>query len=149
MQYTPRTREEADESRLLEKGEGQFEIVKAEESVSKGGCPMIAVTLKVWDMKGKQGLINDWILLNEQWDWKLRHLADAIGVTDKYEDGLLKVEDLPGKSGVLNIAVKIDKSGKYGPQNSVKEYLVVKNLTPQNTVEKPADTNFPDDDIPF
>lgn len=153
MQYTPKTRQQADEARLLAKGDGNFEIVSAEESWNnKCKCNMLTLNLKAWDVNGKQGMLKDWILLNEDWDWKLRHLADSVGLTDKYESGTLQAEDFEGRAGNLYITIKHDKKGEYGPQNSVREYVTIKDVTREPKASKSSvtqETNDLDDDIPF
>ena len=59
-------------------------------------------------------------------EYKLRHFAYAVGLGDAYESGNLDGRDgaLVGRQGFVKIKGEEDKSGKFGPKNVVKDYVV-------------------------
>lgn len=143
MKFTPRTEEEVKKFTLLEKGLGNFEVISATEEFSeKRQCDMLHLILKVWDVHGKQGLIHDYILNNEDFEWKLRHFCYSANLDTYYEKGDVKPEYCVGAAGKLDIGISKDKSGKYPDKNSVKDYIFEK--PPESDKEE-----FKDDDIPF
>ena len=121
---------------LLTPGVYDFEVVSAEEKMSKAGNEMIALRLKVWDKDGKEHYIYDYLL--EALAYKLKHFAECTGLLPAIESGSLSADDCEGKCG--SVLIKIDKGdATYAEKNSVKDYVV----QPKN-----SDT-FEQDDLPF
>jgi hypothetical protein len=132
-----------------------FEIRAAEETISKNGNDMIKLTVDVYNSEGKKQTIFDYLL--ESMAYKLRHCADACGLTAQYESGSLDAIEFEGKSGKCKINIQKDKSGQYPDKNGIADYLV-------DDAPKPALRSAPrapvgagagswmadmDDDIPF
>lgn len=132
--FTPKT--ENDLYQLLEKGDYDFEVLNAEDAVSKKGNPMIKLTLKIYDKNGNGRQMYDYLL--EALAFKLKHFCEATGLDDKYKAGKLEASDCLAKSG--KVMIDVESSDAYPPRNSVKDYVKIK-------VNK--DNNFIDNDIPF
>jgi hypothetical protein len=153
MRFTPKTEAQINEGKLLKPGYGDFQVIKVEEKYSeKAACDMLILTLKVWDESGKEGLITDYILNNDRFEWKLRHFFYSAGIGHLYEKGDVSPEDLMGAQGQLIIITKKDKTGQYPDQSAVKDYIdeaevAAKEMNkPVNRNKQPAD-NFIDDDL--
>lgn len=155
MNFIPLSDEELAKQRgQLLPGSADFEILYAEESVSKQGNPMIKLQLKVWDSEGKQGLIFDYITNNAQ--WKIRQLLESVERIDLYGTGELAASQLEGRTGKATIYLQKDKSGKYEDSMKIKDYLSESSADPKavELAESLGATLLPsqkpgDDDIPF
>jgi len=118
MRFTPKTQEEIDFENLLPKGEYDFEVVKAEDAVSKKGNEMIKVNLKVFHGEGFQ-FVTDYLM--EAMAYKLRHFFETIGMIDAYNAGSVQAADLVGACGKVHIDIE-PASGEYAAKNTVKDY---------------------------
>lgn len=127
MRYNPITPEQANEGggdfELLPAGRYKMRVVEAVEKTSKKGNPMLEIVLecqhphhdytrRVWD----------YLLGTEEAAWKLRHFADAAGLTDQYETGELSPNDALGCIVEAEIKV-VPAKDDYPAKNSVKDYL--------------------------
>jgi hypothetical protein len=145
-------KEENDLIDLLEVGDGDFEVIEAVEKHSKSnGNPMIELKLKVWDSKGQEGIIFDYLMLTgSNFSLrKIRHFCYSCGLEALYDQGSLSASDCDGKAGKLKIDFQKGTNG-YQDKNTVKDYIVAseetKKLDPRSTSAQ--DEKF-DDDIPF
>jgi hypothetical protein len=119
--FKPRTEQEIAESRLLPKGDYDFEIVEAAEKNSKtSGKPMIELKIRVSNGSGSR-TITDYLLAETP--EKLRHAAVACGLLDRYESGSLSDSDFRGKRGRLKLAIEKDKKKQYPDKNIVAGYI--------------------------
>lgn len=118
MRFTPKTQEELDFENLLSKGEYDFEVVKAEDAVSKKGNEMIKVNLKVFHGEGFQ-FVTDYLM--EAMAYKLRHFFETVGMIDAYNAGSVQSADLVGACGKVRIDIE-PASGEYAAKNTVKDY---------------------------
>lgn len=139
MKFTPKSEKDLAEDGLWPVGEYGFEVlsdIKLGEKVyatcdrtskvkpdGSGGNEMIQLVLKVYNSEGNHRVIIDYLL--ESIAYKLRHAADACGLLDKYESGVLSAEDFLGKSGTLKL--KVGKpNGDYAAKNEVQDYVTGK-----------------------
>jgi hypothetical protein len=119
--FKPRTEQEIAESRLLPKGDYDFEILEAAEKNSKtSGKPMIELKIRVSNGSGSR-TITDYLLAETP--EKLRHAAVACGLLDRYESGSLSDSDFRGKRGRLKLAIEKDKKKQYPDKNIVAGYI--------------------------
>ena len=145
MNFTPKTEKEIEEANLLPPGTYDFEIVDALDKTSKAGNEMIELNLRVFDSEGSSRYVRDWLM--ESIPAKLRHVAYACGLGDKYEAGSLVAQDFLDRTGQVKLVVKKDKTGQYSDQNSVRDYLIAAgSASPQ---VKPQVPDLEEDDIPF
>lgn len=161
MQFQPKTQEdiireqkEFAAKNVLPKGEYDFEVAAAEDTVSKkSGNEMIKLTLKVWGEDGKERAVTDYLL--GAMEHKLYHFAHATGLGDLYEAGGLEAIDCEGRSG--RVKLKVESSEQYGTKNAVVDYVAAKPKAHGDVALKPKpkaaldpDLDAPeDDDIPF
>jgi hypothetical protein len=112
------------QKRLRPPGDYDFSIVKAEEKKSKAGNDMLELTLMVYDKDGTTFTQMDWIVA--AMEWKLRHFAYTIGMSNEYEAGQLDAASLQGRSGKVTLAVEKGrddgKGGLFPDKNNVKDY---------------------------
>lgn len=145
MKFTPKSEEQIkqdqirrQEERLLAAGECDFEVIGADEQFNeKNKCDMFILTLRIWDKNGKESTLKDWILNNDQFEWKLRHFCHSAGLEDYYETGDLSTYYMRGKTGKLMLSVRKDKKGKFPDQNAVDDYILATEREP----------DFIDDDL--
>lgn len=166
MKFTPKTEQELQSARLLPEGTYAFDVLSAEDRLSKAGNEMIALELLVYTQDGGTRKVRDFLM--EKMAFKLAAFARTTGLTAKYSEGRISSEDCLGKSGWLKLTVesgkpKADGSGNYPDRNSVKDYTTEKqskvaNLTapsaaPAKASEKAADaaaaSSGLDEDVPF
>lgn len=121
MNFQPRTEKEIADSKLLPRGDYDFEILDAEEKKSSAGNDMIELKVQVSNGKGVSRTLPDYLL--EKRAEKLRHCCKACAILDKYETGLLANDDFVGKRGRLKLGVEKDRAGKYPPKNVIVDYL--------------------------
>lgn len=117
MRFTPKTNEELQREALLEPGYYDFEVVSAEDAVSKSGSEMIALKLRIFSDRGERS-VRDWLLPNMS--YKLRHFAETTGLLPAYEAGTFNAEDCKGRTG--RVLLKIETQEGYQPKNSVRDY---------------------------
>jgi hypothetical protein len=119
MRFTP-----VPEKKPLPKGKYQFEIARAEDTVSQNsGCEMIKLKVKLYNGgESSEAVVADYLL--EALEYKLRHAAYACGAGEKYESGELCAADLEGKTGECLVDIEKDKTGKYQDKNVIKDYVV-------------------------
>lgn len=136
MRFSPKTADEIVADSLLPAGEYPFEVLAAQDKLSKAGNEMIELKLAVYSQDGDQTHVFDYLL--EKIAYKLRHFAEAVGLLDKYEKGEFSAFDCEGKNGYCKLA--IDSSNpNYPPKNTVRDYVVKEASTAVSA--KPAPIN--------
>lgn len=120
MKYKPKSEEQIAKERLIPDGIYDFEILEANDGCSKSGKDMITLKMRVYLPSGNSISLTDWLVATEEMSWKIRKFAESIGMLAEYETGELIADDMPGRSGKVQITSKDDP--EYGPQNRVKGY---------------------------
>jgi hypothetical protein len=152
MKFIPRdcTEKQIQESALIPNGDYDFEIVKATEKKSKAGNIMMELKLKVWDSNGKERFMFDFLLTDtDMMMFKFKHFCESVGLQSQFELGEVTEGDCLNKSGRVRIFIQQDKSGQYGPRNSVKDYLSVTGSVSSKSDISGKNDPFQDSDIPF
>jgi len=150
MNFTPTSEELLKQSNLLEKGTYSFEVVEANDEISKSGNEMIKLMLNVWDYEsGKSTIVFDYLL--EKMAYKLIHFCQVTKLMDKYSTGELRAFDCLGKKGSVDIETQEKREnpsgGFYPAKNIVKDYNVskVESFSPLPS----SKVNNMDADVPF
>jgi hypothetical protein len=121
MKFTPKTDQQIAEENLIPTGTVcDFEVLNAEEKLSKAGNEMVALELKVWRPNGSTTIMRDWLLTDMM--WKLKAFADAVGMTAEYDRGELPPDIMIGKAGKLKVGIR-PANGDFPPSNSVTGYV--------------------------
>jgi hypothetical protein len=126
-----------------------FEIMEAEDTVSKNGNDMIKLKVAVYNDEGNFQNIFDYLL--ESVAYKLRHCAYACGIGTAYEAGELEAIDFLGKTGKCKVTIQKDKTGQYADKNGIGDYIVpepVETAPAKTATRKPVTADL-DDEIPF
>jgi hypothetical protein len=165
MKVTPKTEEElaAEGSgpiELLRDGVYDFEVALAEERTSnKTGQEMIELQLRVFGPNGQAKKVYDY-LIEGAMSYKVKHFAEAVGLTRAYEAGELSAYDCEGKQGRAKIGREPARDG-YQAKNRVIDYEVATAAArpaqaaaraPARSAAQPARRHSPsdiDDEIPF
>ena len=152
MKFVPKTDDELASENLLPDGTYNFEVMEAEEKLSKGGNEMIRLKLKVYDGSGGFKYVDDYLL--EAILYKVKHCMDACGLSAEYARGELDAKDMIGRSGQVKIISQQDKEKNYPPRNAVKDYVIGKGAAAPQKERKTAmassgATDPFDDEIPF
>lgn len=151
MRIDPKTQEEIDAENMLEKGIYDFEVIRAEDKVSKKGNEMIKATLKVFHGDSSQ-LVDDYLM--EAMMAKLLHFCNETGLSDLYQAGELHAADCVGRCG--RVKIDIEPAGEFPAKNVVKDYGEKKksdasakgplmNAGPRHVTDEPSDTS----EVPF
>ncbi len=147
MRFEPLSDDQIIRMGLMEKGIYPFEVISAENTISKSNNEMIKLQLRIWDKEGSERILYDYLL--SAFIKKIKHFSDVTGLQDKYQNGNLEAEDCLGKSGNVLIGVQEDKTNTYPPKNSVIDYVA---KPENNMVNKPLVQEkdlFDDQEIPF
>ncbi len=128
----PLTDKQLKEGDLIPKGVYNFQVMNAEESISKAGNDMIKILVKIWMDDGRERTIYDYLL--ESMEFKLGHFAEVTGLLDQYKNNKLNAQDCIGKTGSLKIGIQSDKNGEYPDKNSIIDYIT----TPKSSMSHPA-----------
>lgn len=154
MQFKPKTDKELLEMNLWPDGVYSFEILDkvtlggksyfTEERLSKKNNEMIQLVLRVYDERGGFITVRDYLM--ESMPHKLKHAAQALGLEDKYDLGILMATDFVGKNGKLELKIEKSKDMNYPDRNVVKDYVVapLRRGSAQAALDAPLD-----DDVPF
>lgn len=119
LTFQPKTEEEL-KGPLFPKGEYDFDVVGAEDTVSKAGNSMIKLTLKVYATDGGITQVFDYLL--EALEYKIKHFCDTTGLTAEYQSGTLTSDMCLNRCGRCKLDIDHDKTGKYDDKNVVKDY---------------------------
>ncbi len=153
LPYRKWTEEEITNRNVSAEGDYPFTITDALLKKTKGKLddqgnlinvyPMLELTEEYHDQNGVVKKQKDWIVLDGNMDWKLRHLANTTGQIELYESNALDVQHLKGKHGIFSLGQKEGEyNGEKRKQNFVKDYVKKASATSGN------DSSFLNDDIP-
>lgn len=121
MNFTPRTEQEIQDSKVWKKGEYDFEVLEGADKTSKAsGNPMIELRLRLTD-GGARRTITDYLLAETP--EKLRHCSDACGLLDRYDKGSVSGPEFKGKRGRLKLGIEKDKTKTHPDKNVVVDYV--------------------------
>ena len=143
MEFTPKTREQAEEESrfpIWEAGYYDFEVAKAEELKSeKTKRDMIKLTLKCFSQAGEQQLVFDYLM--PDFPLKMINACDAMGLADEYCSGRLEGHYFEGKFGTVKLGVRKESTDKatgkkYNACNQVEDYIFKSSTTTKHTVDK-------------
>lgn len=137
MQFAPKSESDIARENLLEPGEYDFEVLTAEDKISKSGNEMIALKLAVFH-EGRSKHVFDYLL--EAFAHKLRHFCHGTGMGDLYDAGTVTAQDCVGRAGRVKLRISEDKTGQYQPKNEVVDYVVAESAAPAAPVT-PAKPN--------
>lgn len=148
MRFDPISEQEAkaEQFSAWETGIYDFEVIAAEEKVSKKGNPMFALEVTLFKPNGASRKCKAWIVLTEGMRWQLRHFCEATGMAKQYMGGEIADRDLVGKTGSAQVG--INDNGYNCIDDWIAQDVEVKSKvieTPQNLAVVSDD----DDDIPF
>lgn len=149
----PLTKEQLEQGDLIPPGIYDFQVVDAQEKISKSGAEMIALQLKIFMPDGRVRVIFDYLL--EALEYKFGHFAEATGLLPKYQEGYLNAEDCFDKCGKCKIYIQKDKTGEYGDKSAVADYIPTDDVAAKKLETKIAsakqeiDPNFNDEVLPF
>ena len=150
MNFKSKTEKEIQEENNIPNGDYPFEVIDAQNTKSKAGNDMIALTLRVFVGESSRQQM-DWLL--ESMPGKLFHFCSYTGLAKQYQDGSLSAEDCLGKSGFLTIGTqkgkKKDDSDEYWPDRpTVKDYIRNAGGVKKDVIAAP-DKAVEKDDVPF
>lgn len=122
MKFTPKNENELLEAFLYKAGEYDFEVLSAEDTISKkSGKEQLKVTIGIIEEGEITGRITDY--LSEAMQFKVLHFCDAVGLTEEYNRGELTAFQCVNKVGRCKVGVRKDPTGQYKPQNTIADYI--------------------------
>ncbi len=121
MNFAAKTEKQLVEEKLIPAGVYPFEVLTAEDKMSKAGNSMIELGLRVFTPDGRARSMRDWIM--EKMAYKLFHFCSYTGLAVKYEQGTLHSSDCVGRTGYVDIIIQADKKGQFPDRNSVGDYV--------------------------
>lgn len=152
MRFSPLSEKQADEmaANIWPDGNYDFEVKSAIEKVSAAGNGMFALELWIFNSDGDRRMVFDYLVDSEKAKWKMRHFADATGLTREYESGSLNEQDMEGRTGKCTLGTQPAKDG-YQAKNVVRGYVKAAGATVLNRAPARASVGGGDldDSIPF
>lgn len=150
MKFTPKTEEQIIKEQMPPEGWWECEVVKAEDTSSKAGNPMMKLHLRIFTDGGERTMF-DYLL--ESFAMKLIHFCRAAGLEDRYASGELEAKDCVGCTVECEITHKVQKTGEYAGQTqaNIADYRAVqrtKRASPPSRSLDKAET-IKESDIPF
>ena len=152
MQFQPLSENEIDNLGVsrLEPGLADFEVVNASEKVSKTGNAMIELQLRVWDNKGKEGSIYDYLVSTDKAMWKIYLFCKSINAKEEYEKGNITPDFTIGKTGHCVLKLEKSKDEQYKDRIKINEYLSTEDaLKMKEQVKSIQEDGSFDEDLPF
>ena len=148
MKFKPQTPEEIALGGLIPaKTILPFEVIAAQDDISRSGNEMIKAELRLFQPDGKTRTMIAYLL--EAMPSQLFHFCTYSGLAIEYDNGTLKAEHCVGKKGYVEIGIKIDKSGEYPPKNIIRDFVRPEALKP-GAMAQPAPQSVPaEEDVPF
>jgi hypothetical protein len=146
MRFKPLSQQELEEAGLIPEGIYNFQVLDAEDQVSKSGNEMIKLKLGVF-VDGVMRVVFDYLL--EALAFKLKHFTDVTGIPHKYTDGSILAGDCIGKKGHVHIMIVPAKDG-YAAKSGVKDYCQgIAPSTLQPLAQPATASDGFDTDLPF
>lgn len=127
-------------SKLIPAGDYSFEVISAEDAISKNGNEYIKLNLAITEESGKKHTLFAY-LFNA---WQVYNFCVGINEVELYENGELNPVKILGKKGKVRLDIKKDLAGKFPDQNKVVKYI-----RPSSEQEKVAPVKEFDDELPF
>lgn len=143
MKVNPISETEALAPGIWKRGLYDFEVIAAEEQISKAGNDQIKLTNKLYDKEGKSRTVFDYLVSTAGMAYKVRHFASASGLLAQYERGELRADDCVGKTGRCQIG--IEKKEGYPDKNSIQDYAATSG---SRLIDSIPDSEL-NDEIPF
>jgi hypothetical protein len=148
MQFQPLTEEELQIASLIPEGVYDYQVMKAEDKISKAGNEYTAIDLMVWDNNAKSYLVFTNMALTKL----LKHFCDVNNMQEQYKSGNIPAMEFMNKAGgQVVIGIEGEKAnpngGTYKAKNIVKDYVV--DLPGSMMKPLPEIKNELNDDIPF
>ena len=111
---------------LLPDGEYDFQVKSATDKTSSSGNDMIELVLTLWGPDGNERTLWDYLVDQENAEWKTRAFARATGLEHCYDSGSFAARDCINASGkclVRTQKARTVNGTTYDPRNIVKGYI--------------------------
>ena len=148
------TKEIEDARPILPDGVYDFEVIKAEEQISKSGNPMAKVQLRIWDADGVVRFVTDYLVFSDNAFCirKIRHFCASVGLLAEFNKGEIP-QELDMRSGKVLIGLDElrakPEGGFYSRKNKVVDYVAAEEGSIPAKAPMPVHNDFDDKDIPF
>lgn len=145
LRFQPKTDDQLNS--LMPDGNYQFRVVDAVD-MEKNGTHYIKLNLKVTDHLGGGRII--FPILHPSVEHIIKHFCDATGLQEKYQSGSLESSDCIGRTGLVKIYTKKDKTGDFRDKNEVSDYVPRESsLDDAKSMQPvPEEVNF-NEEVPF
>lgn len=142
----------------LTEGECTFKIKEVVPKQSKGGNPMLVVTMSVTDVNGMTLNVDDYLVATpgdeagmKRLKTKIYNISRAIGKPELYAEGASKIKpiDLLGNHG--KCLVKTQSGGDYPDRSTIAKYLPSEKLEAAERAElaNKQIAELDDEELPF
>jgi hypothetical protein len=149
MRFAPKTEKEIAEANLWPTGNYDFEIMEAEDTLSKAGNEMMEMKVRLYSEDCGTQIVTDYLVDTPKAAFKIRHCANAVGLLAEYEKGELLAADLVRRTGKCKVVIRKDNSGQYPDKNQIADYLKSDTGRAVELPPKEKANAEIDDEIPF
>jgi len=132
---------------ILPNGIYDFEVIKAEESMSKNNNPMTKLILNFFGDDGITYPVPTWLVATDKMIYRIKQFFECVGRPELYGK---EMEDYEWLSLCGKAETEVEEQeivNKVGVKTKMK-FVKVTNFIPKENA-KAADENLEDDDIPF
>lgn len=150
MNFTPLSEQELQIASLMPEGIYDYQVVKAEDKISKAGNEYTSINLMVWDEQGKEHIIYTNMALIKL----LKHFCDVNNMEEQYKSGNIIAASFEGKNGgKVQLGIEGEKpkegGGNYKAKNIVLDYIAPSADSTMKPLPAAKKDDFLNDDIPF
>ena len=139
--------EDKPKRKLLPNGQYNGVVSRATDTVSKGGNPMMRVSIQVLH-EGVSYLVYDYLLKTiPSMAYKLKGFCEALDLQEEYKNNTIADYMAQGKDVCVQVTTQVDDTGEYPPKNVINKYL--KPAEVEVEVEVVEDEKIIEDEIPF
>lgn len=123
MPFEPKDESELRDEMCWPEGVYDFEVTGCQSTYSKSNNKMLALELKIFNGKGGERTVRDWLVENSHplCLMKLRHYCHSVGAPEAYETG--DIDNFPGHGACGKVEITVERSEEYGLQNKVRDYV--------------------------
>jgi hypothetical protein len=126
--FIPKSEQQITNERLLPKGQYYFDVLECEEKQGKS-CVYFKIKHRLTPADNNISITwYDNLVIHDDFQWRLRHACQEMGILDKYEQGSLSAEDFLHCQGILIVDHRIRKDNGM-LEAYIKDYGVKSNVT--------------------
>lgn len=126
------------EKKEIKLGKVDFVVEEVKLKETKKGDAMVILKLNVKDDEGFEKVVYDFLILNEENNWRVHSFGESIGMQAEFESLQVSDEDIIGKTGRCVLTREEDKSeaARFPWRYMVGTYFVANDIDVSDKIRK-------------